>query len=265
MGEYIDIGGLNTWYEEAGAGEPLVLLHGGMCTNETWGAQTPAFAERFRVVAPERRGHGHTADVDGPLTYADMAADTIGFLDRVVGRHAHLVGWSDGGIVGLMVAISRPDLVTKLVVIGTNYDAAGIAPEAEDTFAKMRPDSPDMAMFRNLYEMHSPDGPEHWPVVFAKFTEMAKREPHIPVVDLARIGAPTLVLVGDDDLISLEHTIALFRAIPRSELAVVPGTSHAVVVEKPEVLNRLVLDFLENDPVTTMLPVRRAAEHAAMN
>jgi pimeloyl-ACP methyl ester carboxylesterase len=263
MGEYIDIGGVNTWYDEAGSGEPLVLLHGGMCTNETWGAQTPAFAERFRVVAPERRGHGHTADVDGPLTYADMANDTIGFLDEVVGRPAHLVGWSDGGIVGLMVAIARPDLVAKLVAIGTNYDAAGIAPEAEETFANMAPDSPGVAMFRSLYEMHSPDGPEHWPVVFAKFMEMAQREPHIPVDDLARITAPTLVLVGDDDMVSFEHTVALFRAIPGSELAVVPGSSHAVVIEKPELLNRLVLDFLEKDPVATMLPIRRAATDAA--
>ena len=115
-----------------GAGDPLLLLHGGICTNETWGPQLPAFADRFRVVAPERRAHGHTADVDGPLTYADMAADTIGFLDAVVGGPAHVVGWSDGGIVGLLVAIERPDLVRKLVAIGTNYDTAGVVPEAEE-------------------------------------------------------------------------------------------------------------------------------------
>ena len=141
MGEYVDIGGVNTWYDEEGTGEPLVLLHGGLCTNETWAAQMPVFAERFHVVAPERRGHGHTADVPGPLTFADMATDTIGFLDRIVGGPAHLVGWSDGGIVGLLVAIERPDLVRKLVVIGANYDTAGIAPEAEDMAANMAPDS----------------------------------------------------------------------------------------------------------------------------
>ena len=263
MGEYVDIGGVNTWYDEDGRGEPLVLLHGGLCTNETWQAQMSAFAERFRVLAPERRGHGHTADVEGPLTYDDMAADTVGFLDKVVGGPAHLVGWSDGGILGLMVAIQRHDLVRKLVVIGTNYDTAGVAPEAEEMFANMAPDSAGMATFRSLYELHSPDGPEHWPVVFAKFIEMVQREPHISVDDLARISAPTLVLVGDDDMVSFEHTVALFRAIPGSELAIVPGTSHRVLMEKPDLVNRLVLDFLEQEPVVTMLPIRRAISGAA--
>jgi pimeloyl-ACP methyl ester carboxylesterase len=262
MGEYVDIGGVNTWYDEQGSGEPLVLLHGGLCTNETWAAQAPVFAERFRVVAPERRGHGHTADVDGPLTYASMATDTVGFLDKVVGGPAHVVGWSDGGIVGLLVAIARPDLVRKLVTIGSNYDIAGVAPEVVEMFASATPDSADMAMFRGLYEMHSPDGPEHWPVVFGKFVEMVLGEPHIPVAELARISAPTLVIAGDDDMVTLEHTVALYRAIPTTELAVVPGASHAVPMEKPELVNRIALDFLENEPMATMLPIRRATTGA---
>jgi pimeloyl-ACP methyl ester carboxylesterase len=258
MGTYVDIGGVDTWYDDHGRGDPLVLLHGGLCTNETWGAQTPAFAERFRVFAPERRAHGHTADVPGPLTYADMTGDTIGFLETVVGRPAHLVGWSDGGIVGLMVAIARPDLVRKLVAIGANSDTTGVVPEAETMFARMAPEGPEMAALRGLYETHSPDGPEHWPVVFAKFVEMVQREPHIPVDDLARIAAPTLLLVGDDDMVSLEHAVSLYRAIPGSELAVVPGTSHGVLMEKPELVNRIVLDFVENEPAQMMLPIRRA-------
>jgi pimeloyl-ACP methyl ester carboxylesterase len=102
---------------------------------------------------------------------------------------------------------------------------------------------------------------EHWPVFFGKFTEMMQREPHIPVDDLIRISAPTLVVMGDDDLMSIEHSAALFRAIPNSELAVIPGASHTLPMEKPELLNRIVLDFLENEPVPTMMPVRRAAAH----
>jgi pimeloyl-ACP methyl ester carboxylesterase len=259
MGAYVDVDGLNTWYDEVGSGDPLVLLHGGLCTNETWAAQTPAFAACFRVIAPERRAHGHTADVDGPLTYAAMAADTIGFLDRVVGGPAHLVGWSDGGIVGLMVASARPDLVNKLVVIGTNFDTAGVVPEAEALFTQMAPDGDEMAMFREPYAQHSPDGPDHWPVVYAKFLEMTQREPHIPLADLARITAPTLIVVGDDDMVTIEHSAELYRTISDSQLAVIPGASHVVPMEKPERVNGIVLEFLTQEPAETMLPFRRAA------
>lgn len=258
MGQYVTVAGLKTWYDEQGGGDPLVLLHGGLVTNETWGAQIPAFAEHFKVIAPERRGHGHTPDVDGPLSYDDMAKDTVAFLEAVVGAPAHVVGWSDGGIIGLLVAHDRPDLVRKLVVIGANFDTSGIVPEAEQMMGSMTPDSPDAAMFRMLYEASSPDGPEHWPVVFGKILEMMSTQPHIPLEDLSRIQARTLVVVGDDDIVTLEHTVALYRAIPNSELAIVPGTSHAVVMEKPELLNRMILDFLQQDAAPTMMPMRRA-------
>lgn len=258
MGEYVEVNGLRTWFDEYGQGEPLLLLHGGLSTNEAWVAQAPVLAERFRVLAPERRGHGHTADVDGPLHYADMAADTIAFIEQVVGGPAHLVGWSDGGIVGLLVAIARPDLVRKLVAVGANADADGLADGVDDAFAAMDPNGDEMAMFRQAYQACTPDGPEHWPVVFAKFVEMAASEPHIPDADLARISSPTLFMVGDDDLVSLEHTVHLYRTVPGAELAVIPGTSHGVLVEKPQVCNELIVDFLANDPAPTLIPLRRA-------
>jgi pimeloyl-ACP methyl ester carboxylesterase len=257
MSGYVEIGDLKTWYDEQGEGEPLVLLHGGLSTNETWGGQLPDLSARFRVFAPERRGHGHTPDLDGPLSYDAMAADTIGFLDTVVGGPAHLVGWSDGGIVGLLVALARPDLVRKLVAISANFDTSGSVLDA-DGMKSMTADSEDLAMLRTSYEAVSPDGAEHWPVVFAKVMVMISTQPAITVEQLGRINAPTLVVSGDDDMISLEHTTALFRAIPNAELAVVPGTSHLLVMEKPDLVNRLVLDFLEKEPVPTFMPLRRA-------
>src|SRR6266496_1280181 len=129
MGEYVQIGELKTWYDQDGKGEPLVLLHGGLCPNDTWAPQISAFREHFRVLAPERQGHGHTPDLDGPLSYDRMTAHTIGFLETVVSQPTHLVGWSDGGIIGLLIAISRPDLVRKLVVIGANFDTGGRSEE----------------------------------------------------------------------------------------------------------------------------------------
>ena len=257
MGEYVELPGVRTWYEVEGQGDPLVLLHGGLCTNETWGPQRADFAADHRVFLPERRAHGHTPDVEGPLSYHDMASDTIDFLTSVVGSPAHLVGWSDGGIVALLVAIERPELVRKIVATGANFKPASeIGPP--DALDALTADAPDMAMFRAMYEASSPDGAEHWAVVVGKMVEMFRAEPDIPIEDLGRIGAPTLVLVGDDDIVPLEHTLELYRAIPNSELAVVPGTSHVHFMEKPSLVNRLVLDFLDNDSVPTMMPVRRA-------
>jgi pimeloyl-ACP methyl ester carboxylesterase len=257
VGEYIELPDVKTWYEVEGQGDPVLLLHGGFCTNETWGQQRTDFAANHRVYLAERRAHGHTPDVEGPLSYHDMANDTIDFLTSVVGGPAHLVGWSDGGIVALLVAIARPDLVRKIAVTGANFKPAPQIGMAE-MLDHLSADAPDMAMFRAMYEAASPDGPEHWPIVVGKLAEMYRTEPDIPIEDLGRISAPTLVLVGDDDVVALEHTIELYRAIPNSELAVVPGTSHAHFMEKPSLVNRLVLDFLDNDPVPTMLPVRRA-------
>jgi pimeloyl-ACP methyl ester carboxylesterase len=259
MGAYIEVGGLKTWYDEEGSGEPLVLVHGGLSPNETWAPQMPEFAKHFRVLAPERRGHGHTPDVEGPFSYDDMATDTIGFLEAIVGGPAHLVGWSDGGIIGLIVAMRRPDLVGKLVSISANFDTTGVPEEIQSQFLSMQPDSEGLATLRSMYEAASPDGPEHWPVVFAKFIDMVSREPRIASSELERIAAPTLVVAGDDDLVSLEHTIELFRSIPNAELAIVPGTSHFPAMEKADVVNRLILDFIENDPSPTMMPIRRAA------
>jgi pimeloyl-ACP methyl ester carboxylesterase len=258
MGDYADLPGVRTWYETEGTGDPLVLLHGGFCTNDTWGAQRADLAAEYRLFLPERRAHGHTPDVAGPLTYQDMADDTVDFLETVVRGAAHLVGWSDGGIVALLVAVARPDLVRKAVVIGANFRPGPecfVEPAMLDT---MTPDAPDLAFFREMYEAVSPDGADHWPTVAAKLTGMWRTQPTLTVEDLARVRAPTLVLVGDDDMMTLEHTTALYRAIPQSQLAVVPGASHLAPLEKPALVNRLVLDHLAQDAVETMMPIRRA-------
>lgn len=257
MGTYVDIGPVHTWYEAQGHGEPLVLLHAGLDTNASWGGELQALAEHFRVVAPERRGHGHTPDVEGPLSYDVMAEDTTAFIDTVLGRPVHLVGWSDGAILALLVAMTRPDLVRKLVLIGSALDVSAYAREWLEA-TRLSADSEVYQPFRAVYDVVSPDGPDHWPIVFSKMMTMWRTEPHIPLADLGRIQARTLVMAGDDDLVSLDHTLALYRSIPDAELAILPGTSHLAPLEKPELVNRLILDFLRFDPAQTLLPVRRA-------
>lgn len=242
--EYVNAGGLRTYYEAEGTGEPLVLLHGGLTTIETLGGLTPKLAEHYRVHLPERRGHGRTADVDGPITYELMAQDTIAFMAAVGLSSAHLVGWSDGAVVGLLVALDRPDLVRRLVLIGQNVNPEGLPPEVLEM---MKLDKmPDMLppMLREMYGNVSPDGPDHWDVVVDKIWQMIRTEPNIDLTELAKVSSPTLVVVADRDFPTVEHAVAMYRALPGSQLAVVPGATHALPMENPEAVSRLVLDFL---------------------
>ena len=255
MGTYVDIDGHPTWVEERGSGEEtVVLLHGGLSDSSLLlDSMGDALAESRRVVAFDRRGHGRTADTAEPFHYDDMATETIGVLDTVVGGPAHLVGWSDGGIVALLVALRRPDLVGKLVPIGANFHYDGLAPISLD------PDSPIAAMIAQAYGERSPDGPDHFPVVLGKAMTLFASEPTLTTDDLERITAPTLVLSGDDDGVQLDHTCAMFLALPAGQLAVVPGSSHAVPIEKPADVARLVVDFLSSGPPETFMPILRAA------
>jgi pimeloyl-ACP methyl ester carboxylesterase len=254
MSGYIDVGAVRMWYDERGKGEPLVLLHpgGAGVDARAWGPNLPALAEQFRVLTPEQRAHGRTADLDGPITFELMAADTIAFLEAVVGEPAHLMGCSDGAVVALLVALQRPDLIRKLVFIAGVFHRDGWLPGVID------PDNTPPEFLERLYGELSPDGREHYPVVVAKLAKMHREGPTLVVADLNRIASRTLVMIGDDDEVRLEHAIQLYRSLPDSELAIIPGTSHGLLVEKPTLCNTLIIDFLKTDPVPTMAPIRRA-------
>jgi len=253
-GEYVDIDGVATYYEVSGAGDPVVLLHGGLATAETFDLQTAALAERHRVYVPERFGHGRTRDVDGPITYERMAQHTIGFMEHLGIPSAHFAGWSDGAMVGLLVALRRPGLVRKLVLIDQYVSLDG-APRAYLPFmAAFTLDTipPELAA---LYGALSPDGPDHLGVVVAKLREIWTGPTGVEVADLGRVAAPTLVLASDHGASTVEHLAAVQRALPDCQLAIVPGTSHGLVFEKPELVNRLLLDFYEDEQVTPLFPL----------
>ena len=253
MAEYVQLGAVKTWYDEHGAGEPLVLLHGGLVDARFFEPNLAALAERFHVYTPERRGHGHTPDVDGPITYQLMADDTIAFLDEVVGGPADLVGHSDGAFVAMLVAMQRPELVNRLVMISGGYDKSG------EAMSEMEFDVDQVVQFLGAaYGEVSPDGEAHFPVVAAKIGEMAKTEPHLDVAELAKVTQRSLVMFSDDDLMTLTHAVDMYDALPNAELAVVPGTSHFLTQEKPHLVNAIVLDFLTNEPVPTVAAIRRA-------
>ncbi|MFF5985525.1 alpha/beta fold hydrolase [Prauserella flavalba] len=256
MAEYVDLDGVRTWYDERGGGEPLVLLHGGFGDARTFGGNLDTLADRFHVYLPERRGHGHTPDVEGPLTVSVMAEDTIAFLEKVVGGQARLAGYSAGASVALAVALRRPDLVERLVLISGAFDLDGMIYSPRDGAGELPPE------LVRMYAEVSPDGVDHLPVVVEKIAAAAREEPGFTEADLATIACRTLVLAGDDDLVTLEHTIALYRGITNSELAVVPGTSHVLLLEKPAQCTAIVAEFLTGDPVPTMMPIRRGGSAA---
>lgn len=259
MGEYIEIGGHMTWVEEFGstaAAETVVLLHGGISNCDDLRPAASMFEDRYRLIAFDRRGHGRTADTDRRFSYVEMADETIGVLEHVVGGSAALVGWSDGGIVALLVALRRPDLVRRMVLIGTDFHYEGVRPFGQDaamaaTFEAMKAS----------YGERSPDGPEHFQAMLGKATELMETEPTLTTRDLAAVSSPTLVLVGDDDLIEHAHTVALYEALPAGRLAVIPAASHMVPVEQPGLVGRLIADFLEApEPPRTMMPSRRTTD-----
>ena len=244
---YVEVAGVSTYYEVSGHGDPVALLHGALSGADGWALQVPSLVGAgFTVWVPERRGHGHTPDTPAPFSYALMAQETAEFLRTAVGRRCHLVGWSDGAVVAALVAMEHPELVDRLVLIGQYYDLAGAVDDGLTAhLIALRDDPP--AFLRGSYDQQSPEGPEHFGVVYAKTVDMISTEPRIALTELGSITAPTLVLQGDRDEVRLEHSAAVTAAIPRARLAVLPGT-HALPVESPGVLNALLIDFLQGGP-----------------
>jgi pimeloyl-ACP methyl ester carboxylesterase len=243
---YVEVRGHRVWHEVSGDGPPVVLLHGAFAGASSFAAQTPALVDAgFTVYVPERRGHAHTPDIDGPLTYSVMADDTIEYLTQVRPGGAHLVGWSDGAVVALLVAVRRPDLVQRMVLIGQYYNSSGRVRDS-DLDALLR--SPEaMGFLRLEYDQVSPDGPAHFPVVYEKTMRMIDTEPELDLATFSAATAPTLVLQGDRDEVTIEHSLDVVAALPNARLAVLPGT-HLVPVETPDVVNQLLVSFLRGGP-----------------
>ncbi len=255
----IAVGGQAVFYETEGDGDPLLLLHGGLADNSTWSAQFSGLSPHRRLVAPERQGQGHTPDRPGPITYEAMADQTAEIIVSLGLAPVDLLGWSDGGMVGFLLAADRPELVRTLTVTGSGFSSAGYVPGAMESLVALSPADEDMQMFAAMYEQASPDGAEHFPEVWEKIRAMWS-EPFDWSDKLEQIDAPTLVIVGDDDYLQVGHAEEFARRVPHGQLAVVPGTSHLVPMEKPELFNDLVLQFIADPTVDTYMPIRRKVE-----
>jgi pimeloyl-ACP methyl ester carboxylesterase len=268
----LDVLGHPTWYTQQGAGdETILLLHGGLSNSDALlDSIGGRLGEHWRVAAFDRRGHGRTADTPEAFHYESMVDETIAIIEHI-GGPVHIVGWSDGGIVGLLLALRRPELVGRLVAIGTNYHwnvlpdltAAGGGESTPETGAadgaEAAADDPMVALMAAAYAERSPDGPDHFAVVAAKGFHLFGTEPELTVEDLARVSNPVLVMVGDDDLVPLSHTAAFFAALPEAQLSIVPGASHGLPMEHPQEVVGLIERFLGSEvPPPTLMPNLRA-------
>jgi len=252
--KYLNVTNNPLWsFEWANNGEPVLLLHGGLSNTDSFADVMVAPLESaFHLYAYDRAGHGRSADQPGSFHFDFQRDEAIAFIVEVIKEPVHLVGYSDGANIALMVAIARADLVKSIVSIAANFSAAGIVELPVFDPAGISDEE------RAEYALTSPDAPETLAIKNAKMHEIWKVEPNIKITDIAEISVPTLVMAGDDDVVKHSHTIELYEALPLGQLAIVPGTSHGLVKEKPEVVTALIKSFLSDQsyPVTRQ-PIRR--------
>lgn len=228
----------------AGFGPDLVLLHGGAGSHEDLAALRTHIGPGRRVIAPDQRAHGRSPDL-GAVSYPLMAEDTAALLEELGVRRADVVGFSDGGIVGLLLARDRPELVGRLVAIGANVSWAPPAPPIYTDAYRARLETISTADLPLPEVRRSLSGAEAgWPAIVRKLSAMWLDEPGISLADLAGIRIPVLYLAGDGDA-RVEHTVAMYRATPGSRLSVVPGAPHDVSGSRPADVAAIVRPFLE--------------------
>jgi pimeloyl-ACP methyl ester carboxylesterase len=253
---YVDVGALDLYYERHGHGAPLVLLHGALGTIEScFAGLLPELARRFEVFAVELQGHGHTRDIARPLSYEDMARDTAALLEALVIERAHFVGYSMGGAVALQLALERPALVDHLVFAGgAAFDSSGLYPELLAGIESFDPHSVDGTPWHEAYLRVAPD-PQAWTALVLKVNELDRSPVSWPRDKLARSRVPTLLIIGDADLVRPEHTVEMFRILgggvpgdlvplPPTQLAILPGTSHVGLLDRIDWLSSMIVAFL---------------------
>ncbi len=234
------VNGISLYYETYGQGPPVLVLHGAGAFLESMHYFISGLSPTHTVIAVDSRGQGRSTDAAGPLTYAAMGDDMIKLMDALHIKQADVVGWSDGGIDGLDMAMKHPDRVRRLVAIGANYDANGVDPKAlsGDFIAQAAAD------VKPFYDRVAPD-PAHFPVIMKKIQTMITTEPHYTLADLRRVRARTLIIAGEHDMILRRHTDALAGAIPGAQEIIVPGANHFGPLEMPDAYNAMVLKFLD--------------------
>jgi pimeloyl-ACP methyl ester carboxylesterase len=256
-GDRVEVNGMQIYYEVSGAGDPLIVLHGAYMNIPSMGAIIPRLAETHKVYALEFQGHGRTTDIDRPITYPTLADDVAAFMDSVGLEKADVFGYSMGAVAGLQLAIRHPDKVNKLAAASVAYDFEGWQPAFKDFIPQM-----NVEMFVNMpfaedYRKLAAN-PDGFPALVEKLIALEK-EPMAWEADVKVMKTPVLIIAGDADVATLEHSVAMFRLLgggvmgdmgkplPASRLAIMPATSHTAVIGQVDLLHAFIEPFLKGE------------------
>jgi pimeloyl-ACP methyl ester carboxylesterase len=254
--KYVNVNGLNMYSEIHGEGRPLVLLHGTFSAIGTsFGALLPELAKTRQVIAFEMQAHGRTADIDRPLTLEQMADDTAAALQQLGIKNADFFGYSMGAGIALQIAIRHPALVRKLVLASVTYNFDGLHPGLMEGMGSMTHEALVGSPWHEEYMRIAPH-PEEFATLFAKKTQMDREIRDLPAEAIQAIKSPTLLIIGDSDIIRPEHAVEMFRllgggvagdiaGLPKSQLAVLPGTTHVTLVHRADLLLSIIPPFLD--------------------
>jgi pimeloyl-ACP methyl ester carboxylesterase len=255
VGDRVEVNGMQIYYEVSGQGEPLVVLHGAYMNIPSMGGIVGRLAETHKVYALEFQGHGRTTDIDRPITYPNLADDVAAFMDAVGVEKADVFGYSMGSAAGLQLAIRHPEKVGKLVAASVSYDVDGMQPAMAAFIPQMAPEmfvgTPMEDEWKKLAA--DPDG-------FRPLVEKLIALEHEPMdweAEVKALKSPVLIISGDSDVVTLEHTVAMFRLLgggimgdmgtplPASRLAILPATSHTAVINQVDLLYGFIEPFLQ--------------------
>ena len=255
VGNRVRVNGMQMYYEVTGTGDPLVVLHGAYMNIPTMGAIIPRLAKTHRVYAVELQGHGRTTDIDRPITYPNMADDVAAFMNAVGLQKADVFGYSMGAVVGLQLAIRHPAKVNKLVAASVAYDVEGWQPVFKDFIPQMTVEMVLQMPFAKEYPKLAAN-PNGFPELARKLIALEK-EPMAWEADVKAMKTPVLIITGDADVATLEHSVTMFRLLgggimgdmgkplPASRLADLPATAHTAVITQPDLLLAFIEPFLK--------------------
>jgi pimeloyl-ACP methyl ester carboxylesterase len=240
---YAQVNGVRIWYAVFGHGQPVILLHGGLANSNYWGHLVPALSNEFQVIVIDSRGHGRSTRNVEPLGYGLMASDVLAVMDMLKLEKAAIVGWSDGAIIGLDIALHHPERLTRLFAFAANSDPEGVADIAQSQVFNIY-----MERAKAEYRDLSPT-PSDYDAFMGQVTKMWETQPHFSADDLHRIHTPTWIVDADhDEAIKRSNTLFMADQIPGSGLLILPQASHFAFLQDPAQFNADVLHFLKQAP-----------------